>query len=293
MTAPTDGTTVAATFVCRTVGRIDDRLVLCKLAEEDAVSVTVKLELPPESVNPEVDASIVEREETMSIEVSCQVELSIAPVFPSIVAVALVIVTEPKSASGKTPDDDEGASTTHSADDLAAEEELGLLFATPLLVVGLLAVAFQNVRSALMSIPMHVLIGLNAMRVLGVLFLLLAAVGRLSGPFPFSAGFGDIITGALAVPLVLMAARSTAPFAATTIWNLFGTLDLFAAVGLGITSAAGSPLQLIHAGVGSEAMQLLPFCLVPTVLVPFYLITHAIIAAQLATHRATSAIVGA
>lgn len=170
---------------------------------------------------------------------------------------------------------------------------LGLLFATPLLVVGLLAVAFQNVRSALMSIPMHVLIGLNAMRVLGVLFLLLAAVGRLSGPFPFSAGFGDIITGALAVPLALMAARSTAPFAAITIWNLFGALDLFAAVGLGITSAAGSPLQLIHAGVGSEAMQLLPFCLVPTVLVPFYLITHAIIAAQLATHRATSAIVGA
>jgi len=69
-------------------------------------------------------------------------------------------------------------------------------------------------------------------------------------------------------------------------WNIFGTLDLFAAIGLGITSAAGSPLQLIHAGVGSEAMQYLPFCLVPTVLVPFYLITHAIIAAQLSAQRA-------
>ena len=60
-----------------------------------------------------------------------------------------------------------------------------------------------------------------------------------------------------------------------------GTLDLVVAVGLGITSAAGSPLQLIHAGVGSQAMQYLPLSLVPTVLVPFYLLTHAIVAAQL------------
>ena len=65
----------------------------------------------------------------------------------------------------------------------------------------------------------------------------------------------------------------------------FGTLDLFAAIALGLTSAAGSPLQLMHAGVGSEAVQYLPFCLIPTVLVPFYLITHAIVAAQLRAQR--------
>jgi len=65
---------------------------------------------------------------------------------------------------------------------------------------------------------------------------------RLSRPFPYSAGLGDIITG---------------------------TLDLVVAVALGLMSAAGSPLQVIHAGVGSEAMQYLPYCLVPTVLVPF------------------------
>ena len=93
---------------------------------------------------------------------------------------------------------------------------------------------------------------------------------------------GDIITGAFAIPLALSVARSQKlPVSAIVRWNIFGTLDLFAAVALGITSAAGSPIQLIHAGVGSDAMQYLPFCLVPTVLVPFYLITHGIIAAQL------------
>jgi hypothetical protein len=68
-------------------------------------------------------------------------------------------------------------------------------------------------------------------------------------------------------------------------WNIFGALDLFAAVGFGLTTAQGSPLQILHVGAGSAAMQFLPFALVPTVLVPFYLITHGIVAAQLATRR--------
>jgi hypothetical protein len=136
---------------------------------------------------------------------------------------------------------------------------------------------------------MQLLIGVNAMRMLGAMFLLLTAAGRLSGPFPWSAGFGDIITGALAIPLAMRVARSgQLPTRAIARWNMFGILDLVVAVGLGITSAAGSPLQLIHAGVGSQAMQQLPFCLVPTVLVPFYLITHGIIAAQLRAARASA-----
>jgi hypothetical protein len=129
------------------------------------------------------------------------------------------------------------------------------------------------------------------MRVLGGLFLLLALEGRLSGPFPFSAGLGDIITGVFAVPLAIAVANSRSlPTAAIARWNWFGALDLFAAIFLGLTSANGSPLQLIHWGVGSQAMQELPFCLVPTVLVPFYLITHAIVAAQLAARRPAAAL---
>src|ERR1700674_5150533 len=77
-------------------------------------------------------------------------------------------------------------------------------------------------RSTLMAIPMPLLIGINALRLLGVLFLLLAATGRLSGPFPFSAGWGDIITGALAIPLALSVARSQKPpVRAIMCWNLF------------------------------------------------------------------------
>lgn len=166
---------------------------------------------------------------------------------------------------------------------------VAVLFALPLLVVGVLALASQRARVALLQVPMALLIGLNSLRIFGVLFLLLAASGRLSGPFPFSAGLGDIVAGALAIPLALSVARSgRVPSRAIRRWVIFATLDLVAAVGLGLTSANGGPLQLIHAGAGSEAMQYLPYCLVPTVLVPFYLITHAIVAAQLAAARAAT-----
>jgi hypothetical protein len=57
-------------------------------------------------------------------------------------------------------------------------------------------------------------------------------------------------------------------------------LDLIVAVTLGLISRNGSPLQLIHAGVGTAAIQTLPWAFVPTVLVPFFLFAHGIIFAR-------------
>jgi hypothetical protein len=139
--------------------------------------------------------------------------------------------------------------------------------------------AWPAARTAVLSIPLPVMIALNVARVFAVLFLMLAAEGRLSGPFPYSAARGDIITGAAAVPLLLKdgGARHATAIA---VWNLFGAADLVLAIGFGVTSAEGSPLQLF-AAPGSEAMQHAPWSIVPTVLVPIWLILHAIIAVNL------------
>jgi hypothetical protein len=102
---------------------------------------------------------------------------------------------------------------------------------------------------------MPVMVALNIVRVFAVLFLMLAAEGRLTGPFPYSAAWGDIITGVVAVPVLWLlkdgGARYTTAIAA---WNLFGAADLVLAIAFGVTSAEGSPLQLFP-GPGSEAMQ--------------------------------------
>ncbi len=56
----------------------------------------------------------------MSMEPFCQEGLSIGPVVPWIVALALENCTVPKSAKGRTPKRDEGASSIHSAEDRLA-----------------------------------------------------------------------------------------------------------------------------------------------------------------------------
>ena len=125
---------------------------------------------------------------------------------------------------------------------------------------------------------------LNALRIFpGAFMVLLASQGQLSGPFPQSAGWGDIVVGLTAIPLTFAVARSFAGNRSTVLaWNILGTLDLVAAVALGGISAPGSPLQVLGGSVGSTAMWSLPWSNIPTLLVPFYLITHGIVFARLA-----------
>src|SRR5262249_41241855 len=71
------------------------------------------------------------------------------------------------------------------------------------------------------------------------------AEGRLTGPFPYSAAWGDIITGLAAVPVLWLLNDGGARHATTiAAWNLFGAADLMLAIVFGVTSAEGSFLQL-------------------------------------------------
>src|SRR5215471_1115907 len=104
---------------------------------------------------------------------------------------------------------------------------VGLFVAVPLLAVAF-ATAWSPARKAMLSIPLPVMVALNIVRIFAVLFLMLAAEGRLSGPFPYSAAWGDIITGVVAVPVLWLlkddaGARHTTAIGA---WNLFGAADL-------------------------------------------------------------------
>jgi hypothetical protein len=155
---------------------------------------------------------------------------------------------------------------------------LPVLFALPLVAAGFAATS-AAVRSAMMAIPAPLTVALNTWRVLGVFMLLAAFTGIMSGPFPYLAGIGDIITGLFALPVARRAARNPSDVRVLE-WNIFGTLDLIVAISLGILSANGSPLQLIHAGVGSSAMTTLPWALIPLVLVPTYLMGHVLVFAH-------------
>lgn len=85
---------------------------------------------------------------------------------------------------------------------------IGVLASAPLVAAALGWGLFPGFRAALMGVPTPLLIRINALRVIGALFLILAVVGRLGGPFPYFAGIGDVITGVLAIPVARAAALS-------------------------------------------------------------------------------------
>jgi hypothetical protein len=163
---------------------------------------------------------------------------------------------------------------------LAVIAILVALFVLPFLTVVILSAALSAFRSAILRIPVPLIIGLNAPRVLGVMFLFLLVAGRLGGPFPFFAGIGDIITGLFALQIARLAASTSANHPRVLLWNAFGMLDLIVAVALGVTSQPGSPVELIHAGAGSAAITTMPWAMIPAFLVPFYLIGHGIVFIQ-------------
>jgi hypothetical protein len=165
---------------------------------------------------------------------------------------------------------------------------LGLMFVLPPIAVGFAALAWPRVRAPLLALPMPLLIGLNATRGVGLFFVMLAASGRMGGPFPHAAGWGDVITALVAVPLALLVARRAVPRGAVFAWNVFGLLDLVAALVLGAVSFGSGLGQLVPASVGGEEIASLPWSLIPTVLVPLYLIMHGIMFAQLFAVRSPS-----
>jgi hypothetical protein len=152
---------------------------------------------------------------------------------------------------------------------------LGLAIVVPMLVLVFLATAAPPTRAALAAIPVPALIAIHAIRVLGFLFLLLFAAGRIAAPFAPEAGWGDVIAGATAVPVAwALASRGAGVRWLVLVWNSFGLLDFLAASSLGMMSAPGSPLQAFFDAPGSTAMTALPWAIIPVFLVPQLLVGH-------------------
>jgi hypothetical protein len=156
---------------------------------------------------------------------------------------------------------------------------LRLPFPGPQLIILLLIVATVvagivpgRLRAWIDSIPLRVLVGVNAVRFIGITFLVLAARGQVDSVFAARAGWGDIATALLAIVLVatgdpLTSGRRLLYHA----WNAFGFLDLVVAVG----TATAVTLQGTAPGVAPVLT--LPLSIIPTVFVPLFLANHVFI----------------
>ncbi len=129
--------------------------------------------------------------------------------------------------------------------------------------------------------PLWLLVGMHAVRVLGISFIILYAAGRLPASFAPVAGWGDIFVGATAIPVAWLVYRATTNVRSIVwTWNVIGFADLIAAVTLGAISSPG-PLRLIFAEPSSGIMITLPWLLIPGFLVPLLITIHIAIFVRL------------
>lgn len=134
--------------------------------------------------------------------------------------------------------------------------------------------ASRSLRAAVLAIPQRWLIGIQAVRVIGLVFLFELARGALPARFALPAGWGDFAVGAAAL-LVARAVSTTRPWGTwlALAWNALGLLDLAVAVGVGALSAEG-PLRVFLDDPPTTALAQLPLSMIPVFGVPLFVLLH-------------------
>jgi hypothetical protein len=152
----------------------------------------------------------------------------------------------------------------------------------PIVIFSLWFASSVSFRQFALALDPRVLTWLQSWRILGVVFVILAAHGVLPALFALPAGYGDISIGVTApvVALWFAAPRRRLGFIA---WQVLGIADLVLAVGLGATAGLIRPES-----IPMTALTVLPLSLIPTFLVPLFLIIHVICIAQARTWQAAA-----
>jgi hypothetical protein len=126
----------------------------------------------------------------------------------------------------------------------------------------------------------------HTLRVVGVLFLLVMALGDLPAIFALPAGLGDIAVGLAAPTVARRLARGD--YQGAVRFHLLGLLDLVVAITIGYLAGLG-PYQPFDIVPSTEPLSLLPLALVATVAVPTALALHLVALTRLhAADRTTS-----
>jgi hypothetical protein len=165
--------------------------------------------------------------------------------------------------------------------------QFGVLF--PIVAGILLFFLWRPLRRVIETVPQQWIVGIQLYRALGVVFLILYAMGRLPGAFALPAGAGDVFVGLLA-PVVATAQTRQWRNANGLLraWNILGLTDLAVALTTGFLTSP-SPLQRLAFDAPNVLIGRYPLVMVPVFLVPLAILLHL---ASLQKLRRTEAVPG-
>ncbi len=143
------------------------------------------------------------------------------------------------------------------------------------IIVGTVALWRSETLSRILdAVPQSWLVGVQAYRTIGVIFLILLGLGRLPSEFALPAGIGDVLVGVTAPVVALVYANGgKSRELLVRAWNTFGILDLIVAVGTGFMTSP-SPLQLLSTQAPNELIGAFPLVMIPVFAVPISILLH-------------------
>jgi hypothetical protein len=151
---------------------------------------------------------------------------------------------------------------------------IGIAISVPIMLGVLIYRRSSIARALLRAIPQSHLIGIQAYRAFGFVFLILWGQGLIPGLFAVPAGIGDIMTGIGALFLAIgFGSFHAGNRLAIRSWNTFGIADLVLAVFLG-TVTSPTPLQLAAFDMPNTLISAYPLALIPTFAVPIAILLH-------------------
>jgi len=143
----------------------------------------------------------------------------------------------------------------------------------PVLIGLPLLIRSERLAAALDAVSPAWLVGFQVYRVLGGIFLVRWATGELPGLFALPAGIGDVLVGALALPVALyLQSGIRGGRAAAYAWNALGILDLLIAISIGALTASGR----LPVAVPNTVSSAYPLVMIPAFAVPLSLILHGV-----------------
>ncbi len=124
-------------------------------------------------------------------------------------------------------------------------------------------VALPGFRSAVLSLDLRLVLGIQTWRVLGGMFLFLYALDVLPAGFAFPAGLGDAATGVAALAVVVALGNGTLTRGRFYGFTALGLGDFVVAIGLGVA-------------LRPDAMVEWPLVIVPAFFVPAFAVLHLV-----------------
>jgi hypothetical protein len=144
----------------------------------------------------------------------------------------------------------------------------------PIVAGILLFFLWRPLKRVIEIVPQQWIVGIQLYRALGVVFLVLYAIGRLPAAFALPAGAGDVFVGLLA-PVVATAQTRQWRHANALLraWNLLGLSDLAVALTTGFLTSP-STLQRFAFDAPNVLISRYPLVMVPVFLVPLAILLH-------------------